>query len=300
MNSRKIDSARRTLIIGSLCAAVCAAVGAVLYFFAYHSSYDTVIRHYETGAVLPTVFGLLMLLSAVIFSATAISMRRLKLRVTPTGHTAESFGLWLCAFMFLLLALFTAMQPGTDSVADSFSFGKLCSSLITPLALLSSASFFLALSRLRGTTLHAIFSLAPVLWSIDIVLKYYFDLTDMTLNDPELSLTMVSLAGIMLLFLGECRLTLGIASAATVAFSASAALFLTGGISLARAVLFRTDALMLPTPAETAFFISAAILGACRLISLYSFIGKSGEQCCEAENAEIADEAQSSDLADAE
>ncbi len=300
MNSCKITSARRTLIIGSLCAAVCAAVSAVLYFFAYHTSYDTVIRHYETGAVLPTVFGLLMLLSAVIFSAMSLSMRRLKLRVTPTGHTAESFGLWLCAFMFLLLAFFTFMQPGTADVTGRLSFGKLCSSLIAPLSLLSSASFFLALSRLRSTTLHAIFSLAPVLWSIDIVLKYYFDLTDMTLNDPELSLTMVSLAGIMLLLLGECRLALGIASAATEAFSASAALFLTGGISLARTVLFRTDALMLPTPAENAFFISAAILGACRLISLYSFIGKSGEPDSETENGEIADETQHPEVADAE
>lgn len=291
MNSRKVSSARRTLLIGSLCAAVTAVAAAIIYFFAYHNSYDTVIHHYNFDTSLPMIFGILMLICTVAFAITSIRMRSLHLSVSPTGNVAESFGLWLCAFMFVIFFAFCFVQQGTvesvSTASNATKFGTVCSNINSPLALLSALSLFLTLhEKTRGTTLHAVFTFAPVLWSVTLVLKYYFDLADMPLNDPELTLTMVSLSGVVLLFLGECRLALGIASAATVAFSASAALFLTGGITATRIILFRTDALTLPTPAESALLISATILGACRLVSLYSFIGK----CSDSDGAKEDDD----------
>lgn len=98
--------------------------------------------------------------------------------------------------------------------------------------------------------------------------KYYFDLKEMPLNDPELTLTMVSISSAVIFFLCECRLAIGIASSAVAAFSASAAACLTGSISVARVILWRMDGHIIPAPMETLLLLSVAILAGCRLFEL--------------------------------
>lgn len=285
MKQTRKASAAKVVLIGTICAALLAVAAAALYGFAYHTAYDTVIRHYEIGSPLPYIYGFMMLAVALIFGATALYSRRLSFSFSPEVTSRDMFALWLCAFMFIVFALYSLFGGSADATSVSAReltvVGRICDTLLAPLALLSALSLFLAVSdRTRGTTAHAVLAFAPVLWSIALVLKYYFDLDEMTLNDPELNLTMVALAGLVVLYLNECRLALGTSSAATTVFSTSAALLLTGSITCARIVLFRTDALTLPTPMESAVLLSSAVLAVCRLISLYCELRRDASDCC--------------------
>lgn len=291
MKQNRKNSAAKALLIGSICAAVLAVAASVLYFFAYRNCYDVTFRHYETGCAFPYIYGFMMLGVAVIFGVVALYLNRPSVEFSPEVKNRDMFGLWLCAFMFIVFALYSLFGSTADATAVSFkevtAVGRICDTLLPPLALLSALSLFLAVSdRTRCTTLHAVAAFSPVLWSIGLVLKYYFDLDEMTLNDPELNLTMVALAGLVVFFLNECRFALGIATAATTVFAASVAIFLTGGITVARCVLFRTDALVIPTPIESAVFLASVVLAVCRLISLYSHLKHctpSSDECYECE-----------------
>jgi len=260
------NTAVRIYTAGTLTSAVFALAASILYIVAYHTSYDTVIRHFNTGAVLPYVFGALMAASALAFTVSSVLMRKKCALADAAPKGAETFGLWMCGLMFLI---FGVLSFSAEPSANAAGLGAFCTKALAPLAIVSAAPFLLrASSSTRGGSLHAAATFAPVLWGICIMFKYYFDLKEMPLNDPELTLTMVSISSAVIFFLCECRLAIGIATPAVAAFSASAAACLTGSISVARVILWRMDGHIIPAPMETLLLLSVAILAGCRLFEL--------------------------------
>lgn len=269
MNPKKKYPTPSVFLVGTLASAVTALIASILYIIAYHNSYDTEIRHFDIGARLPMVFGVLMFLSVVIFTVSSILLRKKYTMDTGALGSCETFGLWLCGLMFLIFGVisFTTVDP---SLATS-KIGAFCNTALPVLAIVASVPFFISTSdKMRLSTAHAVSTLAPVLWGICLLFKYYFDLKEMPLNDPELTLTMVSISCAVIFFLCECRISMGIASPAVITFSASAALCLTGSISVARMVLWRTDGHMIPSPMETILLFTVAVLAGCRLYALSS------------------------------
>jgi len=274
---------------GVISSAAAAFIASVLYIIAYHNHYDNEIRHFETGTVLPYVFGGLMALSAVIFTLCAVLLANKYVLARDNVGSAETFGLWLCGLMFLIFGFIAALE--TDGIQTSSKIGSFCTGALAPLSIVSAAPFVLRTSRrLRDSAVHAFSTFAPVLWGICLLFKYYFDLKEMPINDPELTLTMVSISSAVIFFLCECRFVLGSATPSLATFSASAALCLTGSISLARVVLWQTDGHMIPDPMETTLLLAVAVLAACRLYELASSIA----------TAELPDECTAADEAEAE
>ena len=266
MNPKNTYPVPSAFFIGIGASAVTSVIAGVLYGIAYHTSYDTVIRHFDADAVLPVIFGVLMFLVAVTFSVTSLLFRKKYTLEDCAPRSAETFALWLCGLMFLI---FGFMSVSSGSSSASSAIGSVCAKAIAPLAILSSVPFFMRTSgRLRNTAVHSALTLAPVLWGICLLFKYYFDLKEMPLNDPELTLTMVSVSCAVIFFLGECRKALGICSAALSVFCPAAALCLTGSISAARTVLWRVDGHSIPEPAETMLLFAVAILAGCRLYEM--------------------------------
>ena len=260
------NSAPRTYTVGVIISAALSIAASILYIIAYHNSYDTVIRHFETGAVLPYVFGAFMALGTLVFTVSSLTMRKKYTLSDYTPKSAETFGLWMCGLMFLV---FGVLSFSAEPSADAAGIGAFCTKALAPLAIVSAAPFLLrASSSTRGSSLHAVSTFAPVLWGICIMFKYYFDLKEMPLNDPELTLTMVSISSAVIFFLFECRLAIGTATPAVAVFATSAAAFLTGSISVARSVLWRIDGHIIPDPAETLLLLSVAVLAVCRLFEL--------------------------------
>lgn len=266
MNQKNTSSVPMVFSVGVIASAVMALIASVLYGIAYHTSYDTVMRHFNTGAVLPTVFGVLMLLSAVTFTVASIIMRKKYTVSDRAPGSVETFALWLCGLMFLIFG-FISLASGTKGTGGGI--GVFCTNALTPLAILSALPLFLRTSnRLRNSTVHGAVSFVPVLWGICLLFKYYFDLKEMPLNDPELTLTMVSISCAVLFFLCECKTTLGMCSPALSVFTSSAAMCLTGSISAARLVLWRIDGHVIPAPTETLLLFAVAILAGSRLYEL--------------------------------
>lgn len=268
MNQKNTYTTPTVLLVGSISSVIIAFLAGVLYCIAYHNSYETDIRHFEAGAALPYIFGVLMLLSAVIFTVSSVLLRKKYTLADSVPGSAETFALWFCGLMFLIFGFISFSGAHTEG---SSQLGALCTGALAPLAVVSAVPFFLRTSeKTRNTALHAVFSIVPVLWGICLLFKYYFDLKEMPLNDPELTLTMVSISCAVIFFLCECRISMGIATPAIAAFSSSAALCLTGSISAARLVLWRLDGHVLPEPAETLLLFAVAVLAACRLLELSS------------------------------
>ena len=88
--------------------------------------------------------------------------------------------------------------------------------------------------------------------------KYYFDLGEIPLNDPELAVTNVSIAAVILFFLAESRRALVISSSFKCAVSSFLVAFITLPIAAARIALCRTDGFTTPTIMEN---ILLAVIG---------------------------------------
>lgn len=264
--------------MGAVSSAIIAAIASVLYGVAYYTSYDTEIRHFDSGSVLPVIFGVLLFLSFVIFTVTAVLLRKKYVIEDKDMSSAETFALWFSAVMFAVFGIMSLASG--DGVALTSKLGETCSKVTSPLALLSAVALFLSASdNLRGSTAHRIFSFAPILWALSLLFRYYFDLSHMPLNDPELALTMVSVSGVIVFLLSECRSALGINTPAGAVFGASAALCMTGAVSAARVVLVIAAGHTVPSPMESIMFLTVALLAGTRLCALR---GSFAQAPCEA------------------
>lgn len=286
------NTAPRSFKISIFASTATALAASILYIIAYHFSYDKVVRHFDAASVLPYVFGILMAVSTAIFTVGSILLSKKYIISNSNVGSAETFGLWLCGLMFLVFGILSVDAGETQAASK---IGAFCTSAMAPLSIFSLIPFALRTSRrLRNSTLHALSTFAPVLWGICILFKYYFDLKEMPINDPELTLTMVSISCAVIFFLCECRFALGIATPALAVFSASAVTFLTGAVSIARVVLWKTDGHMIPAPGETTLLLAVAVLGACRLWELSSTIVpvsvETAEETVEAEVNEETEE----------
>ena len=275
MNSKNTYPVPTVFFVGIVASAVTALISSILYGIAYHTSYDTVIRHFNTGSIIVNVFSVLMLLTAVTFTFTALLMRKkFKIEEKAPG-SAETFALWLCGLMFLIFGVFFL---SSGSAGETDGIGALCTKVLSPLACISAVPFFLrALGRTKNT-LYAVLTFAPILWGISLLFKYYFDLKEMPLNDPELTLTMVSISCAVIFFLCESRTAIGISSPAVSVFSAASTLCLTGCISAARLVLWRLDGHVIPAPTETLLLFAVAVLAGCRLYELSTAFAPVGQE----------------------
>ena len=107
----------------------------------------------------------------------------------------------------------------------------------------------------------------------------------MPLNDPELSLTMVSISAALVFSLSECRSALGVNTVSGAVFSASAGLCMTGAASAARLVLWKIDGLITPSPTESVMLFAVAVMAGARLYSMRHSIVPAPVEIKEDENS---------------
>lgn len=244
MNRINNRNLRSRVLVGILLPTVTAVVAAVLYAVAYHTSYDTVYRHYERNSHLIFVSGLLFTLSVAICAIISLSVRHRAILKPHSAGAAEVFSLWFTGFMFIGFGIISVIER---SEPTGTGIGVFCQIALIPLAFLSAVPFALSASdRLRGGTAHRIMSIFPVLWCCILMLRYYFDLSEMPLNDPELILTICALSSLIIFLLSECRRALGIITPPIALFSSVAAAAIAGTTSIARIILFCTDSLAYP------------------------------------------------------
>ena len=107
MNPKYKRPVNPVFAVGVTSSAIVALIASVLYGVAYHNNYDTVLRHYDVGATLPTVFGVLLLMSAVIFAAASLILRRKTVIKESSLTPGETFSLWLAAIIFFVFGVFS-------------------------------------------------------------------------------------------------------------------------------------------------------------------------------------------------
>ncbi|MBR6807957.1 MAG: hypothetical protein IKM46_06220 [Clostridia bacterium] len=264
MNSKK----RNIFRIGSISALALSVIASVFYAVAYSSDYDLNLRHFTPGSVTAVIFGVLFAVAIAIVSTGAILIRKSGKTADREPNQIETFGLWLTTFMFIAFGILSFISPANTS-SDQMNIGVLASKVIAPLALLSAAPFALASSsRLRGSSWHSITSCCPILWGSCLLFKYYFDLTDMPLNDPELALTIVSIASLIIFFISESRSALGINTPSIAFFANCLAVCLGGCVSTVRIILSLVTTHTLPSLMENIIFFSVSALAFVRLIVL--------------------------------
>ena len=272
------DTKESIFRIGTAVSAVSAVVSAVLYAIAYKNSYDLSIRHFNPSITV-TVFCILAALSVLSSTVSAILLRKSGKMTEHAPNYIESFILWMTAFMFIGFGFISLTTPASSTVSTSLAdssngfsiLSNVCSSAILPLTFISALPFICAASdKLRGCMIHSLTSFAPVLWGLCLLLKYYFDLKDMTLNDPELSITSLILSAIVIFLLSESRSTLNINTPSVYFFGSITALTVTGCFTTARIILSLTSGHAVPSLMENIIFFMISALALTRLISFES------------------------------
>ena len=262
MNSKK----RNIFRICGISALALAVIASAFYAVAYSSDYDLSLRHFIPGSVTAVVFGVFFIISIAVVSVGAVLIRKSGKLLDKEPNQIETFALWLTTFMFLAFGVLSFMSPSNTSTAQ-INIGVLASKLIGPLAIISAAAFALAAStRLRGTSWHALSSCFPILWGSCLLFKYYFDLEDMPLNDPELALTIVSISSLIIFFISESRCALGIATPSVSFFANCLAVCLGGCVSTVRIILSLVTTHNLPSLMENIIFFTISALAFVRLI----------------------------------
>ena len=257
--------------VGTLISVFAAIAASVLYAVSYNSFYDTAIRHFAPSAVV-TAFVVLAVLTVAIDIGFAFGFRRQKM-VEQGANQIESFVLWLCAFMFICYGVFTvtSLNVPAHSTEIISPLAVFSAKAIGPLALISAVPFVCAVSdKLRGSILHGATSFIPVVWGVFLLFKYYFDLEEMPLNDPELIVTTLCVSAIIVFMLSECRSALGIANTPLYWLGSVSAFGVAGGISTARIVLGIIADHSIPSLMENIIFFSVSALALTRIISFES------------------------------
>ena len=265
---KKGFSPKTKVAAGALVCAALSAAASTLYFIAYHSGvYEKDLHHYQSGSALPIAFSLLFLLSAVVSFATALWVKGAAREDEPVlPDPSVSFGIFLVAFMFIgyFIASFYSLTPLPEEVG----FGDVCTRLCPFIGLLSAVPFICDGSgRMRRTTLHRAATVLPVIWGSLLMFKYYFDLKEMPLNDPELILTDVSIAAVILFFLTESRRALVISSPFKNTAASFLTVFLTLPVAVARVILFKTDSFDIPLLMENILLASIGIFALIRIVN---------------------------------
>ncbi len=242
------------------------AAAGVMYYLAYTRCYDKTIHHFNTGEPFPALIGAFILVAVISAIAGAALMPKKHLVKQSAPSSAMSFALWLTAFIMLGFG-FLAIAYNQAGHSDTL-FGEYCAKAAPVLSMLCAVPPALWVSStFRGTSLHAISTFIPLLWCIAILFKYYFDISEIPLNDPELTLTVVTLAALGMFWLSECRLALGILSPAFAIFSALPAIA-AGGLSAVRIILYATERYSTPTIYENVVFLAISLFALARLINL--------------------------------
>lgn len=261
------NKTRSIFRIGSISSIVLSVIAAIIYAIAYSSDYDTVLRHYKTGSVTAVVFAVFYAICIAVVSVSAILIRKRGTLEEGDPSQIEVFMLWLTAFMFFSFGVISFAFPTTTPTA--ITIGTLSAKLIAPLAVLSAVSFVLSISsKFRRSTIHAVTTFFPILWGVCLLFKYYFDLEDMPLNDPDLALTIVSVAALIVFFLSESRSALGINSPAISYFANCIAVCLGGTVSTVRIILSLVSSFTIPSLMENIIFFSVSVLAFIRLLVL--------------------------------
>lgn len=289
--------------VAAVASVALAIAAAVVYVIAFSKYYDMEIHHFASNCALASVFPVLFALSAAAAVTIPVFLYRRGTLKDSAPNQAEAFILWFISFLFIALALLsmTSAQPGTvENEASStgflsglktmyktaftrapgvpMNFGAICTFLTLPLALLSAVPFIFSVSeKFRGSALHGAFTFAPILWGAGLLFKYYFDLTEMPLNDPELALTLVCISSVMIFFISESRNALGINSPAISAFASVITISLGGCTAVARIVLNLTKGTAIPPVMENIIFLSVSVLAILRLFTLRDRITATNE-----------------------
>ena len=264
MNSNK----RSIFRIGSLSAIALSVLAAVFYAVAYSSDYDIELRHFSRGSVPAVIVAVLFGIVIAVVSASAILLRKSGTLKENEPNQIESYGLWLTSFIFIAFGMISIYYNTNTMTQGAVGIGVLASKVIAPLAILSCIPFILASTNLRGSNWHQLSTCFPILWGVALLFKYYFDLEDMPLNDPELALTILAISSLVVFFISESRSTFGINSPSVSFFGNCIAVCLGGSISTIRIILSLVTTHTIPSLMENIIFFIISALALIRLLML--------------------------------
>lgn len=299
LKQKKEISSRARVTAGALICSALSAAAAALYFIAYHTGiYERDIHHYAKSSPIPAAVAILLFLSFAVSIITALSVKK-----SDWNNSADlpspsvSFGAYLTAFMFI--GYFIASLYSWAPLPEDVGFGDICSRVCIFLGLLSAVPFICDGSgRVRRGSFHRAMSFFPVIWGAFLMFKYYFDLKEIPLNDPELILTDISIAAVVLFFLTESRRALDITSPFKNTAASFLASFIALPISAVRILLCKTDSLSLPDMMENILLASIGIFAVLRIINDAGFFTDSDVE--DALTEDEASEVRESDALDAQ
>lgn len=271
MNTSNHYFQKKRALRGVLIPSAISATGAAAYAMAYHFDYDTTLRHFSSSSILIYISVAILAIAAAWCTICAISLKgKASVKRSADPCPSETFCLWFSAFMFIAYGIISLTDR---SRSISSGFGAMAEGTLLPLAFLSAFPFAMAASeRLRGSTLHRISSIVPVMWTLALMLRYYFDLSDMPINDPELSITLISAASLVIFLLTEARRALGTLSVPLAVFGSGIAAILCGSVTLARIILFIIDGYSLPQIADLSILFTLSLTALSRGVALPSTI----------------------------
>ncbi len=262
---RKTAGARLTAI------AVCILGGAaaVVYFFAFRKYYDPELHHFDP-TILVTV-GLILFICTLIAAVITLAWAPRKEYLDYDNSTsAESFGTAFLAFIFLGSGIVTYIS---GMKYTGTMIGSVCSKLIIIFSVIAAVFFLLrSIPRFQRSVPAQILSVFPVLWGVAAIFKYYFNISDYPLNDPETILNMIMFSAAVLFFLSEARASMGYAKASYV-LASSGLVFGLGAVCAAVKLILQTlRAATMPAPGELLILLACGVLSMARIVSVRSHI----------------------------
>lgn len=207
---RELNQMKKSLIslIFASAATVCAASCAVLFFFACKKDYDLAVYHFNPGALI-TFTAVTLIASAVLALVSAVILgKKETVTVKPSARVLSSFASSLTALLLVYSSL-SVIPDLVQTFGKYQSFNRLSffkANYLTLIALvfaLLSAVYFIfsVMGCFKKATVFL--SLAPSIWAGVRMLQVYF--SDIPMNDPLKSVTLVLYASLMLFLCEDVR-----------------------------------------------------------------------------------------------
>lgn len=178
-------------------------------------AYETDAGYFALSTPLPTMGNALLILSLLwAFSMLIFMPRGLLTDTLPDFSGGSVFASALCGFCFIFYAalLFIRAYCGTITFSpDSFLRDRILHYLICAAALLAGMYFLAALKpALRTNHLRILLGFFVPIWALLALARCYFDLAH-AMNNPIKIMLQMALIGMMLFFLQELRVLMGLA-----------------------------------------------------------------------------------------
>jgi len=236
---------RLLFAVGLAASLLLAALGAVILMLGMKGTFDSEIRHFESGSIHLTLLVVAVLFSAAVALATGVLLRQSPLALpNDSAPLPVAFAAALTAFLFLASAVFdfadarTVLLTSVSASAPTYVMFLRLRGVFAALAAIYPALTALQLKKVSASALKAL-SMLPLAWCLVMTLSQYFN-SQQAINDPTKSLTLLLGVVYLFLFMAECRIRLARKTPGILAFLLLLAVSVGGTISLGSLALLIT------------------------------------------------------------